>query len=121
MKDAIAMVREFHEKFDVPVLAKPAFTDRWALRRMLINEEASEVNYAINYEKLPQIAKELADLIYVCIGAALEFGIPLDEVFSEVHRTNMLKSGGSIRADGKIMKPAGWQPPNIAAILEAAK
>ena len=37
--------------------------------------------------------------------------------FVEVHRTNMEKRNGSRRADGKWMKPAGWQPPCIAEML----
>lgn len=52
-------------------------------------------------------------MIYVLVGAALAFGIPLDRVWSEVQRANMAKLGGARRADGKILKPEGWQPPRI--------
>jgi len=62
---------------------------------------------------LEGVADGLADLIYVCVGAALAFGIPLDRVWAEVQRANMAKLGGPRRADGKILKPEGWQPPNI--------
>jgi len=58
-------------------------------------------------------ADGLADLIYVCVGAALSFGIPLDRVWAEVQRANMAKSGGPRRGDGKILKPEGWVPPRI--------
>lgn len=58
-------------------------------------------------------ADGLADLIYVCVGAALAFGIPLDRVWAEVQRANMAKGGGERRADGKIGKPEGWTPPDI--------
>lgn len=62
-------------------------------------------------------ADGLADLIYVCVGAALAFGIPLDRVWAEVQRANMAKSGGPRRGDGKILKPEGWQPPAIEAAI----
>ena len=60
-----------------------------------------------------QVADGLADLIYVAVGAALAFGIPLDRVWSEVQRANMAKTGGKRSPMGKILKPEGWQPPRI--------
>ncbi len=59
------------------------------------------------------VADGIADSIYVLVGAALAFGIPLDRVWSEVQRANMAKLGGTRREDGKILKPEGWQPPRI--------
>ncbi|MBF6358173.1 hypothetical protein IU449_27120 [Nocardia higoensis] len=46
--------------------------------------------------------------------------IPLDRVWGEVQRSNLAKlvDGKALRReDGKIVKPEGWQPPNIGAIL----
>ena len=45
------------------------------------------------------------------------YGIDIRPIWDEVHRTNMAKEGGGSRTDGKIMKPAGWQPPDIAGLL----
>jgi len=64
----------------------------------------------------------LADLIYVCVGCALEYGIPLDRVGDEVQRSNMAKVDpltGAVRRrlDGKILKPEGWTPPDIAGVM----
>lgn len=33
----------------------------------------------------------------------------------------MLKVGGATREDGKILKPPGWQPPQIAPLLEGMR
>jgi len=119
MKEAVRQLREFHERFGVPVLERPWIPaeDRRSLRAALIAEEASELQDAIETANLIEIADGIADLIYVAIGTALEFGIPLERVWEEVHRTNMQKVGGAIRADGKILKPEGWQAPQIAEIL----
>jgi predicted HAD superfamily Cof-like phosphohydrolase len=42
----------------------------------------------------------------------------MEPIFEEVHRTNMLKTGGGKRHDGKILKPPGWERPKIAEILK---
>ena len=118
-KSFFGMVREFHEKFGVPAPEIPGFPSiqRQRLRWDLIKEELAELERADSIEDLIEVADGLADLVYVICGMALEYGIPLDEVFAEVHRTNMAKVGGPLRDDGKILKPEGWEPPNIKAIL----
>lgn len=71
---------------------------------------------------LTRIADDIADSVYVLCGLANCLGIPLQQVFAEVHRSNMLKAvNGKVlrRADGKILKPEGWQPPNIKAIIQS--
>lgn len=119
MNDAIEQLKEFHRRFGVPILDQPQIPSdtRRHLRAALIAEEALELTTAIDGADLVGIADGIADVIYVAIGAALEFGIPLEKVWDEVHRTNMLKVGGSMREDGKILKPEGWTPPDIAAVL----
>lgn len=71
---------------------------------------------------LAALAKEIADVVYVAIGTALSCGIPLDKVWAEVHASNMAKvdpSTGMVprRDDGKILKPKGWQKPDIERVL----
>lgn len=78
------------------------------------------------------------DTIYVVYGLLNAIGIDITKYFNEVHNTNMAKglpcdcngflhecpkcngSGKVVtrRADGKVMKPAGWEPPNIRRLLE---
>jgi predicted HAD superfamily Cof-like phosphohydrolase len=72
---------------------------------------------------LAQMAHELADIHYVTFGADLAFGFPSERVFAEVHAANMRKAGpdGKVlrRADGKITKPVGWRPADVAKVLQA--
>lgn len=122
-------VEDFHKVMGLPILDKPQFPSdiRVALRRDLILEEVTETIEAISQRDMVETADGLADIIYVCIGAALEFGIPLNDVWLEVQRSNMAKvdpATGVVhkREDGKILKPEGWTPPDIARILaEASK
>jgi predicted HAD superfamily Cof-like phosphohydrolase len=59
----------------------------------------------------------LCDLDYFVEGTRLEFGVDGRPVLAEVQRANLAKVGGPKRADGKQMKPEGWQPPDIARVL----
>ena len=59
----------------------------------------------------------VCDLIYVALGTVISAGIDLDPHFTEVQRANMMKLLGPKRADGKQLKPEGWQPPDHAAVL----
>ncbi len=130
MRKAMDMVAEFHRLHGSPVLDRVATPEEVALRRRLrmalIIEEASELEIALGVcddsgldvpSDVIAIADALADLAYVTIGAALEWGIPLDRVFSEVHRSNMTKTPGKVRGDGKILKGEGYEPPRIAEVL----
>lgn len=73
----------------------------------------SELDVAAVRFNIEEVADGLADLIYVCVGAALAFGVPLDRVWAEVQRANMDKEGGGRSAAGKVLKPVGWIPPRI--------
>jgi len=120
--DPIADVKAFHEKMGLPVETSPVYLEhaRANLRGDLIKEEADEAYDALIAGSLEHQAKEICDSIYVGIGAALEAGLPIPEAWAEVHRTNMLKEPGNQRADGKILKPEGWEPPNLTPIINAA-
>jgi predicted HAD superfamily Cof-like phosphohydrolase len=88
------------------------------LRAALIEEEARETVEAIRAGDLVGAIDGMCDVLCVIYGTAAEFGIDLAPFWDEVHRTNMAKAGGPVREDGKRLKPEGWQPPDIAGILE---
>lgn len=123
MKSLLDDVAAFHAACDVPVLDAPRLVpERIALRARLILEEARETVEAMEAGDLIETADGLADLIYVAVGTALEFGVPLDRVWTEVHRSNMAKVDpltGRVRKrdDGKVLKPDGWREPDIACAL----
>ena len=123
MKEAMEQVREFHRVFGHPVNDTINLGDRGRtkdLRVRLIEEEVAEYIEAEENDDIVGIADAFADIIYVICGAALTYGIPLEEVFDEVHRSNMTKftEGWSIREDGKVLKGEGYEPPRIREIIE---
>jgi predicted HAD superfamily Cof-like phosphohydrolase len=135
--DYMAAVTEFHRLYNLPVgdWANPAPLDaaRTDLRLDLIEEECEEVvTAAVRYsysgsecvpaDDLPALAKELADLIYVTVGYAVELGIDINAVFQEVHFSNMSKLDDNglpvLREDGKVEKGPNYYSPDIASIIE---
>jgi len=123
--DVAAAVAEFHTAFNLPRQAQPSVNVEKTLETLrisLLEEEVGELVAAAHARDLVGIADALADITYVVYGTALTYGIDLDSVLAEVHRSNMSKldrNGKPItRADGKVLKSQGYSPPNIAAVLQ---
>ena len=118
-------VCHWHKVFSISSAEQPTTLndDRRELRIALHDEELCELHQAMVTGDLPGIADGIADLIWVLCGTAAEHGIPLDHVWHEVRRANWDKLPDDgvpiLRHDGKILKPEGWQPPNIAGVLAA--
>lgn len=116
-------VREFHEKFGLLINKSPTLLgeEDKQLRIELIQEEYKEVCEAMQTDNLINIAKELSDLVYVVLGTAISCGIPIDDVFRDVHVSNMSKldeNGNPIRrADGKILKSNLYKEPDLSWLL----
>lgn len=118
------MVTEFHRLYGQPVgnYDQPAMltNDRTCLRRKLVAEEFLEACEA-QREGLPALAQELADLVYVVYGWAIELGVDLDPIIQEVHFSNMSKLDDNglpvIRDDGKVMKTDNYFPPDVESVI----
>ena len=118
-----AAVKAFTEAFGQPVGASLEDKDLVHLRDELIAEEYHEVtNELMSYIIDPAaLTKELVDLLYVVYGCAVTFGLPIDEVFERVHRSNMSKlddNGKPIyREDGKVLKGPNYKKPDLADLF----
>lgn len=119
MTDEQSMVEEFHKKFNILVHTSPtdASEDTKRLRIRLIQEEFDELKESMAEGNLAALAKEMADLLYVVYGTAVSYGIDMEPVFREVHRSNLSKVGGYKREDGKWVKPPTYSPANIEPLL----
>jgi predicted HAD superfamily Cof-like phosphohydrolase len=119
-----AAVAEFHKSFNLPMQSSPTTEigdDLARLRIALLEEEVGEFVTASEKGDLIGIADALADIAYVVYGTALTYGIDLDSVLQEVHRSNMSKLGADgkplLREDGKVIKSEQYFPPDIASSL----
>ena len=120
-------VKEFHERFGAHIEKTPTLPDEATrkLRRDIIDEEHEEFKQAEANDDIVEIADALADLVYVIYGTAISYGIPLDQVITEVHRSNMSKldqNGEAIVSEnGKVQKSDLYFPPNIKGIIDSYK
>ncbi len=129
------------------------------LYRNLVDEEHGELAAAwlalcddpTNPDRVAEVADGAIDLIYVAIGLLHGLGLNPQELWDEVHQSNIAKAKhvcttcngtgyhdagddetacpachgqGYIwrvdrRDDGKVIKPPGWQPPRLAALVRA--
>ena len=120
-------VKEFTQAMGQPVDMLPSdskLLTQYALRKSLIREESDEAMEAFDEifrigptsDNRAHLTKELADILYVVYGAAVTFGLPLEEVFNRVHISNMSKlvDGKPLkRDDGKVLKGPNYQPPQL--------
>lgn len=154
MKTNFELVKEFHAAFNkVPDPEVPIVPDDkiLILRSELIKEEFREYNEEAGLDNednglcfsayytphlasreefrkqidLSKVAKELADLLYVVYGTAAAYGIPIDDVYREVHRSNMSKLGEDgkpiYREDGKVLKGPNYSPADVEKVLRKAR
>ena len=123
MNDWYDDILTFHKEFNHHIEPFPRIPpDKVrALRSKLIREEVNELLDGLDDANLENIADGAADSIVVILGTCVSYGINLRPIWQEVHQSNMAKKGGEKRADGKSLKPEGWQPPRIKELLDEQK
>lgn len=124
LSEAMLSVGGFHQAFGLPRASLPNVdipADLAKLRVDLLREEVGEFADATAARNIVGIADALADILYVAYGAAITYGIDLDAVLREVHRSNMSKldehGRPCYRADGKVLKSARYSPPDVSKVL----
>jgi predicted HAD superfamily Cof-like phosphohydrolase len=116
-------VQEFHEKFQVNIGATPQFPskERVDLRFKLIEEEFKELRDAYALGDFVLAADALGDILYVVFGTGVEFGVDLEQVVDEIHRSNLTKllpNGEPLLAEnGKVLKGPNYELPDVRRVL----
>jgi len=64
-----------------------------------------------------EVIDGICDTIVVLHNTSNAMGVDIEPFFDEVHRANMTKADGPLRADGKRLKPPDFQPPRIEQML----
>lgn len=117
-------VVEFNETFKPNVdYLRLIFEELYETVDAVVRYEAQALNDFDPYfeeneiTKKRNLAKEIADLLYVVYGLAYQYDIPIDRVFEEVHKSNMSKLGSDCKPikdqNGKIMKGPNYKEPNL--------
>lgn len=120
MHRAIECVKQFHEKFGLDVRDVPTLPEKEeSLERMRqLEYQYHEYRAAERACDLCKIADALADMVHVICSTSLMYGIPLQTVFLEIHRSNLTKQG--MGEDGRMVKGPKFDSPKIADILVEA-
>ena len=125
MNPIVTSLLEFNQAFEIQKLEQPGLSDSdlIELRIKLLTEEVQEYAAAARAGDMVEILDALADIGYILAGTIINHGMQdiYDDAFDEVHRSNMAKLvDGKVhrRDDGKVLKPEGWQPPNLSQFLE---
>lgn len=134
--DHLAMLAEFMTAMNQPVSRGWGDIAGIRLGSKLIEEETEEFREAVEnlFENVEcgegedvlndsreDIAKELADILYVCHWTAAKIGIDVNEAFRRVHASNMSKLGPDgkpvKRADGKVLKGPDYHAPDLSDLV----
>ena len=125
MKKQLKQLWDFQSAYNSTRNTKPTLLDpsESMLRYELGKEELIEYLEACNNDDLVEITDALADQLYILLGTMVAHGMQdiIEDVFDEVHRSNMSKLGEDgkpiYREDGKILKGPNFTPPNIEQFL----
>ena len=109
MKNKLKAVKDFHNAFGLGVKEAPIANlspRKLKLRHDLMAEENDEYLEAAQNNDMVEVADALGDMLYILCGTILEHGMQykIEEVFSEIQRSNMSKLG----ADGKPIFSNYW-------------
>jgi predicted HAD superfamily Cof-like phosphohydrolase len=97
--------------------------DQYNMYLGLIEEEMKELQVAIDsFDRVEQL-DALIDILVVTIGAIHSAGFNAEGAWKEVMKTNFAKvdhDTGKVRKreDGKVLKPIGWKPPELAQFIK---
>ena len=97
-------------------------SSQYAMYLRLIDEEVRELAQAVQDNDPVEQLDALIDILVVTIGAIHSAGFNGEGAWKEVMRTNFAKidpKTGKVRKreDGKVLKPEGWQPPNLKSFV----
>ena len=95
---------------------------QYAMYLGLIDEEVEELIVAVGDNNPVEQLDALIDILVVTIGALHSGGFDAEGAWQEVMRTNFAKidtDTGKVRKreDGKVLKPEGWQAPDLKTFI----
>ena len=128
-EDLLGDINRFHNKFGFEkngTVSIPENNELVNFRTSFLLEELAEYSQAITKKDTAGALDALVDIVYIALGTAWLFNLPFEKAWKEVQTANMKK----VRAKSKskkrgtafdVIKPKGWQAPNIDQIVEEEK
>ena len=118
MTNVFEDINKFAEACD-----QPPTPENYAMYCDLVREEFFELEEAIADNDTVEQLDALVDILVVTLGAIRAAGWDGEGAWKEVMDTNVAKIDpvtGKVnkRADGKVLKPDGWLPPQLAQFVK---
>jgi len=126
MNKQLEQLQSFQKAFKSTLNSKPTLLseDNFYLRYRLGNEELVEYLDACRQGDLVEVTDALADQLYILLGTMVAHGMQhiIEDVFDEVHRSNMSKLGNDgkpiYREDGKVLKGPDYREPDLEKFIK---
>lgn len=119
------MLKEFMNKFEQTehMNSSPTIPSEKTkeLALSLIKEEIKETLEAAEQNDIVGVADGICDSTYVLLWMACAYGIEIEPLFNEVHRSNMSKlwpDGVHFNELGKVVKSPNYSPARIKELLQ---
>jgi predicted HAD superfamily Cof-like phosphohydrolase len=120
----LRMIMSELDELACTVTADPASRD-WLMQTALdIRDRCNEFSYPSDELRVAAQGDAIVDAWYYGLNVFAEHGLNLSRLFELVHAANLAKRNPATgqfdrrASDGKIMKPAGWSPPDIVAEVQ---
>ena len=102
---------------------QPPSIENYVMYLDLITEEYEELKEAVIANDRVEQLDALVDILVVTLGAIRAGGFDGEGAWKEVMDTNFAKidpETGKVRKreDGKVLKPEGWKPPELAKFIK---
>jgi len=137
MTNLYTMRRDFMQKFDLPAPTRPGLRPETLLMwENMLQEEMAEFLHALQefkqqdtcdadeqQRRMAELTAEGVDVLNVLTGLLLSQGMPLEAMTEAIHQANLRKQiDGKVvrRADGKVLKPVGWQAADKCGVIRSA-
>ena len=96
--------------------------DQFRMYCDLVREEVKELEEALAADDAVEQLDALIDILVVATGAIHSLGVDAEGAWKEVMRSNFAKVDprtGKVtrREDGKVLKPANWEPPRLRGFV----
>ena len=102
---------------------QPASPENYKMYLGLVDEEYGELVEAVIADDKVEQLDALVDILVVTMGAIRAAGWDGEAAWKEVMDTNFAKidpTTGKVRKreDGKVLKPEGWQAPELSQFID---
>lgn len=101
------------------VTSDPEARDEFMRQALETRDRCKNFTYPDEHHVISAQADAFVDAWYYMLNTGCQHGMNLSRLFNVIHEANMAKrdpaTGEFIRrpSDGKVMKPAGWQAPDV--------